>query len=144
LLAVAIVVGFRTRRILLPALAYLALVVGQISRTALNQSIDRTRPPREDWLVYASGRSMPSGHSATAVMAWSLVLALVWSLLPTSALRRLGVAVTAVIALLVGASRVYLGVHWPSDVIAGWAFGAAWVGLCVLGWRWLTARRATV
>lgn len=140
LLGAAIVFGFRTRRIVFPTFAYVALTVGQLARTALSYSIDRARPPRGDWLVFAPGRAMPSGHSATSVMAYGLLVMLVWSLLTTSVQRRAAVIGVAVIAVLVGASRVYLGVHWPSDVIAGWAFGAAWVGLCVVGWRALGPR----
>ena len=134
LLGLALILAIRRRNYVLPAFAYLALCAGQLIRTWLNHAIGRARPPRADWLVAAHGDSMPSGHSATVVMAYGLGLALLWSSLSRPG-RRVGVAVAVVISLLVGLSRVYLGVHWPTDVLAGWTFGAAWLGLCVLAWQ---------
>ena len=52
------------------------------------------------------------------------------------------VAFFSLLAVLIGMSRVYLGVHWPSDVLAGWCFGTAWALLVWMGDRWLGALRA--
>lgn len=90
-------------------------------------AIGRTRPPATGWLCHASGYSFPSGHSSNAAMASTLVIA---------ALRQArleppgGWAVAAAVGCcypaVIGSSRVYLGVHWPSDVVAGWALGVGW------------------
>jgi membrane-associated phospholipid phosphatase len=90
--------------------------------------IGRLRPEDQEHLVAAQSYAFPSGHAANATIVW-LSLAL---LVPGTARgRRIAIAVAAVIALAVGLSRPMLGVHWPSDVIGGWAFGAAWTLLFV-------------
>mgnify|MGYP000896321961 FL=1 len=106
--------------------------------------VHRPRPPQSVRLVTASGWSFPSGHAGQAAAAY-LALALLFAV----TIRRTWVAVVvlaagAVIAVLIGASRVYLGVHWLSDVIAGWAVAIAWLAvlLAVLSWRRRTSYRA--
>ena len=83
----------------------------------------RVRPDAMGHLVPVESLSFPSGHAANATMVW-LCLAL---LLPRqSRTRTLAVWAAVWVALLVGVSRVMLGVHWPSDVVGGWAFGLFW------------------
>ena len=84
----------------------------------------RVRPDPMGHLVPVDSFAFPSGHAANAVLVWTC-LAL---LLPRTARAR-GWAVWAAVwlAMIVGLSRVVLGVHWPSDVIGGWAFGLFWM-----------------
>jgi undecaprenyl-diphosphatase len=83
----------------------------------------RIRPDAGGHLVPVESLAFPSGHAANSTMVW-LCLAL---LLPLgSRIRPLAVWAAVWIALAVGVSRVMLGVHWPSDVIGGWAFGLFW------------------
>lgn len=89
----------------------------------------RPRPEAELHLVGTQTWSFPSGHAANAtIVALALALLLVSDLRR----RRAALAVAALLAFLVGLSRVTLGVHWPSDVVAGWAFGLLWL-LLLLG-----------
>lgn len=83
----------------------------------------RLRPDAHEHLVPAQSFAFPSGHAANATMVW-LCLALLLPLGPRARAAAVWAAVWT--CLLVGISRVALGVHWPSDVIAGWAFGLAW------------------
>lgn len=97
---------------------------------------DRPRPPT--MLVAASSTSFPSGHALETTAA---LLALVSFVLPLRdrALDRAAVVVAALIALVVGGSRVALNVHYPSDVLAGWSLGYLWFMLCCNVFRpWLS------
>ena len=96
----------------------------------------RPRPELVEHLVQVTNASFPSGHAANSAVVY-LTLAL---LLTRVVRRRARVAIVAGAAMLVvaiGCSRVFLGVHWPSDVVAGWAFGALWAaGWWELGRAW--------
>lgn len=119
----AVVVLRRTRRCREPLLALGALAAGQLIRFGVSALVQRARPPRADWLTAADGYAYPSGHTTTATLAWGLVVALLW---PHLTNRRRGCAAiitAAAIALAVGGSRVWLGVHWPTDVLGGWTLG---------------------
>ncbi|MGW1641449.1 phosphatase PAP2 family protein [Streptomyces lavendulae] len=111
----------------------LCLGAGQALRYAVMTLIARARPPAEDWATHASGWSFPSGHTTTAAMTAGLLAA---ALLRAD--RRPPGAVVALILLwgaAVGLTRVYLGVHWFTDVIGGWLFATAWLSL--LAWAYL-------
>ncbi|MFI2640821.1 phosphatase PAP2 family protein [Streptomyces sp. NPDC018610] len=92
----------------------LVLAVGDAVRTALCHAVDRARPPAEQRLAHCQGASFPSRHTATALLATGLA---------TDAAPEAAGAVAA----LVGLSRLALRVHWPSDVVGGWAFGYGWL-----------------
>nr|WP_239090149.1 phosphatase PAP2 family protein [Marinomonas ostreistagni] len=88
----------------------------------------RPRPDIVESLTHVYTSSFPSGH-ATMSMVCFLGAALVFaSLTKHQALQRLLVAVGLLSALLVGLSRIALGVHWPTDILGGWLLGALWVG----------------
>jgi undecaprenyl-diphosphatase len=98
--------------------------------TGIKRLLDRPRPPVVDRLVAASNESLPSGHATMAVAVLGSLVVLAWP--GRSALARATmVAVVAGWAGAVGLTRIYLGAHWFSDVLAGWLVGAAWLALCV-------------
>ena len=86
--------------------------------------IARVRPDLEPHLVVVKTSSFPSGH-ATSSMVFYLARAL--ALTARKSWHRQAVAAAIILSVLIGASRVMLGVHWPSDVVGGWAFGLLWV-----------------
>ena len=96
---------------------------GRIAVELLKLAIDRQRPHFGPYPVEVASLSFPSGHAAN-----SMITFLALALIATPAKYR-GKAVAAAVSLsvIIGATRPYLGVHWPSDVIGGWAFGIAWV-----------------
>lgn len=121
------------------AFTVLAMSTAGLLSAALKLLFARQRPPLEDLLGSPSlTHAFPSGHSmGTAAFACTLIC-LAW-LSGSTGRRRATVAVaTTVLALTVGASRVYLGYHWPTDVLAGWSLGTAWpcvVLLALVGWQ---------
>jgi membrane-associated phospholipid phosphatase len=99
-------------------------LTGRILSEAQKYWIARPRPGLEPHLVVVKTSSFPSGH-ATSSMIFYFTFALV---LAGHSRRRFSAAGAAIIlSLLIGTSRVMLGVHWPSDVVGGWAFGLLWV-----------------
>jgi membrane-associated phospholipid phosphatase len=106
--------------------------------------VTRDRPPLPFAVIAGDGYSFPSGHAAgtTAIALLSAWMLTRW--LITSWTGRVVVWTTAIgSAAVIGFSRVYLGVHYVSDVLAGWLLGALWAGVVVLAGSWLdTARRA--
>lgn len=114
------------------------LVITALSAIALSNTLKllvaRPRPDLVEHLVTVTSPSFPSGHalmSATIYLTLGALLARAW---PQQPLRRYFMTVATVLAVLIGASRVYLGVHWPSDVLVGWCLGGLWAWGC---WRLL-------
>lgn len=116
-------------------LLWIALVGGRWLSTALKALFDRPRPRPVEWdlevfgsaIHFPASPSFPSGHAVTSVIIFGTLAYLVVRLEPTVRQRRLTLGVAAALILLIGLSRVYLGVHYPSDVLAGFLAGFIWV-----------------
>lgn len=114
------------------ASALLLAVAAYTGSTIVNiikQQVGRVRPDIVTQLVTERTFSFPSAHAANSSIVFLTLAALATRLEADANTRRYAMAVAIVMTLLVGTSRVYLGVHWPTDVLAGWCFGAGWAAL---------------
>lgn len=105
---------------------------GWLLNEFLKSLFHRMRPPLP-WLTTAPGFSFPSGHAMTSLALYGFIAYFVLRHTRWSFSRNLLVIAILLLPILIGTSRVYLGVHYPSDVVGGWMISAAWVGMCVLG-----------
>ena len=91
--------------------------------------VGRERPPLAMHAVEVGNASFPSGHAMLSATVYLSLAALVAHFADRRRVRAYALGAGILVTLVVGASRVYLGVHWPTDVMAGWALGAAWAML---------------
>jgi undecaprenyl-diphosphatase len=122
------------------------MVGGALLNPALKEAFRRARPSGIDALASSHGYSFPSGHAMGAMMLFgSLAYVIYFSIDHSRRMRVLTVVLCALVILTIGGSRVYLGVHYLSDVLAGFAAGLCWVAVCLSGteaWvRWRDWRR---
>ena len=143
-IVVLIAAGFlAVRRLWLTLwLVLVATITGSIAIGLVKALVARARPELTDHLVQVVSESFPSGHAANSAIVYLTIAALIVQIVEGRGARIYILAITALLVTLIGISRVYLGVHWPSDVLAGWSFGTLWA----LAWwalgAWLRLKRA--
>ncbi len=130
------------RRYAAMALVLIASSGGGLLSFALKHVFARTRPDVVPHLVLAGGHSFPSGHAMAAAVVYLTLGALLARFAARRRVRIYVIAMSLVLTALIGITRVYLGVHYPSDVLAGWTAGLAWALLCWLVARYLQYRGA--
>lgn len=144
-LGAAVVVGLVWRHSAWwPALWVVATgVLGTVVQQTLKAAVGRERPVWPDPVDSAHYAAFPSGHAMTATVVCGLLLWLLQLYGAGLALRRTALALAVVSVAGVGLTRVWLGVHWPSDVLGGWLLGALLVALAVMSYeRWPGSDRA--
>jgi undecaprenyl-diphosphatase len=109
-----------------------ACVLGTVVQQSLKAAVGRARPVWPDPVDSAHYAAFPSGHAMTATVVCGLLLWLLQLYGAGRALRRTALALAVVSVVGVGLTRVWLGVHWPSDVLGGWLLGALVVALAVM------------
>lgn len=115
---------------------FLGGVIGAfIIASVMKRLIGRPRPELIPHETYVFTASFPSGNTLMATVVWLLLAFALADAVGRRAVRDYAVFGALVIAALVGVARVYMGVHWPSDVIEAWGIGIAWVWLLRLGMR---------
>ena len=117
-----------------------AISGGMLLSPVLKLGFDRPRPDLVPHEVSVYSASFPSGHALHAAVVYLTLGALLARVQPHRRLKGYVLTVSVVLMVLVGSTRVYLGVHWPTDVLAGWAAGAAWAILFWLITFWLQQR----
>jgi len=116
-------------------LIFVAVAGGQVLSSLLKVGVDRPRPELVSHLVSETSLSFPSGHAMLSAVTYLTLGSLAARFLHGRATKIYVLSLAVLSTVLVGVSRIYLGVHWPSDVLAGWCAGFAWAMLC-----WLVAR----
>lgn len=115
----------------------LAVLGGALWSQLLKSSFERPRPELVPHGSYVYFTSFPSGHSMLSAATYLTLGALLARLQKRRRLKLYVLLIAVIITILVGISRIYLGVHWPTDVLAGWTAGAVWAALCGLLMWWL-------
>jgi undecaprenyl-diphosphatase len=113
---------------------------GIILSETLKALFGRPRPDLVAHLVDVQSMSFPSGHAMLSAVTFLTLGALLTREQARARIKVYLITVAIVLTLLVGSSRVYLGVHWPTDVLAGWCAGASWAIACWMLARWLQQR----
>jgi undecaprenyl-diphosphatase len=145
-----VVLGF----VLLAVMAYLLMIEkraaavwllasvggGVLLSNGLKWAFERPRPDIVAHAARVFTSSFPSGHATLAAVSYLTLGALLASLHDSRRLKLYFIGVAVVLTLAIGVSRVYLGVHYPTDVLAGWCVGAAWAALCWAIALWLQER----
>ncbi len=103
---------------------------GIVLSLLMKQLFDRPRPDLVAHGSYVYTTSFPSGHSMMSAVTYLTLAALLAKVESRRAIRMYLLSIAVVLTLLIGVSRVYLGVHWPTDVAAGWCAGTAWALGC--------------
>ena len=102
--------------------------------------VERPRPLPPIELIHEAGYSFPSMHAATSMATYGFLIYVIWRLVHPPHHRAPAIALSAVLILLIGCSRMYLGVHYLTDVIAGYAIGGFFVYMGVLATKSLSVR----
>lgn len=114
-------------------LLWVAIMGSGLINTIMKLFFERPRPQLFPWRVpYAGLSSFPSGHSMTSTVCYATLAFLIARLVDSRFLRRFVFGLAAVMVVLIGLSRMYLGVHYPTDVLAGFVMGLAWASFSAL------------
>lgn len=119
-----------------------AVAGGTLLNNVMKLFFERPRPDLVAHIVDTQTTSFPSGHAMISAITYLTIGAVMARVQKQRTVRLYLIAVAVLATVLVGISRVYLGVHWPSDVLAGWCAGASWAILCWLVALYLQRRHA--
>jgi membrane-associated phospholipid phosphatase len=140
-LVLAVFIGLLVLRAWRPAVTLLlAVCLGQVLMFSVKEFVERPRPPAELRKVYIEPwdiHSFPSGHTTHYVVFFGFLFFLALGMLRPRLLRWAALGLLGSLVVLVGLARVYLGAHWPTDVLGGYLLGGAVLGIAVRGYkRW--------
>lgn len=140
--AAAVIVALVLRRRRDALIVVASLAAGAAFFAAVKLIVRRPRPPLYDARIVQSGFSFPSGHATMAAVFYATLAVILVTALRSNWLRTIVILVASTMIVWIGLSRIYLGVHYPSDVLAGWAAGILWALLVLVAERIWSAERA--
>ena len=117
-----------------------AVVAGVLLSNVLKLAFERPRPDIVPHAVHVFTTSFPSGHATFSAITYLTLGTLLASFHASLRFKVYFLSLAVLLTLAVGVSRIYLGVHYPTDVLAGWCVGAAWAALCWTIFNWLQRR----
>jgi undecaprenyl-diphosphatase len=120
---------------------FAAALTGTITNSILKLLFDRARPDFVTHLTEVASLSFPSGHAAMSAVVYLTLGTLLAATHRSFAFRAYFIGIAIALVILVGLSRIYLGVHYPTDVIAGWCFGTVWALGCRIVFRRFQQKR---
>jgi len=118
-----------------------AVCGGVALSNALKLAFDRPRPELVSHAARVFTTSFPSGHATLSAVTYLTLGAFMASLHSSFRLKAYFLGLATLLTVAVGISRIYLGVHYPTDVLAGWCIGAVWAAICWTVFHWLEGRR---
>ena len=118
----------------------LAVCGGIMLSYALKWGFDRPRPDLVPHITEVYSQSFPSGHAMLSAVVYLTIGAVLSRTRSEIRIKVYLLTMATLVTVLVGISRIYLGVHWPSDVLAGWAIGAGWASLWWMAMLWMQSR----
>ena len=119
-----------------------SILGASVLNASLKSMLHRPRPELVPHLAMVSNASFPSGHAMISAAIYLTIGAMMAETQPRRSARIFLMCFAGLLVLLIGASRIYLGVHWPSDVLAGWCLGSVWARVAFAANRTLRARHA--
>lgn len=129
------------RRFGTAALLAIQIALGTSLVSSAKLSFARARPDVVPYFTSVSTASYPSGHAANSAIVYLSIAILIATAAPSRVARMFIPCAAMMLTVFIGLSRLYLGVHWPSDVVAGWAIGGGWALAAGLIARWLRTRQ---
>lgn len=135
LILLAVVVLVVARRFSAATFVGVSAVSGYYAMVGLKHAFGRDRPPAVERLVDIHNQSFPSGHAMISAICLGVLGIVAYRYVDWVRAHRWVLAIVPLASLVIGLSRIYLGVHWLTDVLAGWALGGLWVVMCVAVWN---------
>ena len=133
-----------SRRHYLALFVMISIPAGSLLNTVLKDFFSRSRPDLVPHATGAALSSFPSGHAMMAAVVFLTLGALLSLSTENTRIKIYILSWSIFLTVLVGISRIYLGVHWPTDIIAGWIAGATWAMICLLIGHWLMRKKPEV